>query len=341
MKKIISLIMATAMLFAFTACGGEKTPSESNGGEGSTPSKQYIIRVGHVLPTSHQTHITLEEVFKKQVEEKSSGQISVEIYPNAQLGGDRKQVESVQIGALEMCVPSASVVTGFDPDWEILDMPYLFSNKEIALKNLDGKLGEALSEHLKEKGIVNLGFGENGLRHIINNIRPINNLDDMKGLKIRTMESPMQVEGFKALGANPTPISFSELFTALQQKTVDGAECPMNILYSNKLYEVQKYISKTGHIYLTCPYLINKSFFDGLPEELQKVVQDAVTATVEAQRAGLAEDEVINTKKMEEYGIAINDISDAELQKFADSMKPVMEEYEKKTGRKYLDLIEE
>ncbi|MDO4719032.1 MAG: DctP family TRAP transporter solute-binding subunit [Peptostreptococcaceae bacterium] len=339
MKKMFALLLTGLMVFGLASCEDKAAPS-GGGGESSGGSETYLIRVGHVLPTNHQTHITLEEVFKKEVEEKSGGKITVEIYPNAQLGGDRKQVESVQIGSLEMCVPAASVVTGFDSDWEILDMPYLFADKETALRNLDGKLGDALNEHLKEKGIVNLGFGENGLRHVINNVRPINSLEDMKGLKIRTMESPMQVEGFKAMGSSPTPISFSELFTALQQKTVDGAECPMNILYANKLYEVQKYISKTGHIYLSCPYLMNKTFYEGLPEDLQKVVADAVDSTVAAQRAALAEDEVTNTKKMEDYGIAINELPEEELQKFKDAMKPVMESYEAKSGRTYLDLIE-
>ncbi len=253
MKKFLSLVCVCILTLSLVACGGNKE-GDAKSGEGNSGEK-YLIRVAHVLPESHQTHVTLAEVFKKQVEEKSNGRITVEIYPNAQLGGDRKTVESVQIGSLEMCVPAGSVVTGFDSDWEILDMPFLFETKEKALKNLDGELGKALNEHLKEKGIINLGFGENGLRHVINNVRPIEKLEDMEGLKIRTLESPMQVEGFKAFGANPTPISFNELFTALQQKTVDGAECPMNILYSNKLYEVQQYISKTGHIYLTCPYL--------------------------------------------------------------------------------------
>lgn len=331
-KRLICGIWCVLVAILAVGCGGSK---EASG------DAKFVIRIGHVLPTSHQTHITLEEVFKKEVEEKSNGRITVEIYPNAQLGGDRKQLESVQIGALEMCVPAGSVVTGFDEDWEILDIPFLFVTREKALKNLDGEFGKALNEHLKEKGLLNLGFGENGLRHVINNVRPIRTLDDMKGLKIRTMESPMQVEGFKSFGANPTPISFSELFTALQQKTVDGAECPMNILYSNKLYEVQKYISKTGHIYLTCPYIMNKAFFEKLPEDLQKVVKEAVNLTVKSQREGLAADEIVNTKKMEDAGIEINDLTDEARKEFIDAMKPVFENYEKKAGRKYLDLIVE
>lgn len=336
-KKCLYLIMACLLCVSLVACNS----GSGNTDAGDTGNEKYLIRVAHVLPTTHQTHITLEEVFKKEVEEKSNGRITVEIYPNAQLGGDRKAVESVQIGSLEMTVPASTVVTAFDEDWEVLDILYLFDSKEQALKNFDGPFGQALSEHLKTKGIINFGFGENGLRHVINNVRPIEKIEDMKGLKIRTMEGPMQVAGFKNMGANPTPISFNELFTALQQKTVDGAELPINIAYSNKIYEVQKYLSKTSHTYLTCPYLINKNFYESLPSDLQEVVKTAAIDTINAQREALAVDEGINTQKMLDEGVVINDITDDELQRFKDAIKPVLEDYKNTKGTTYLDLIEE
>ncbi len=334
MKKTLSLlltlVLATTLLLS--GCVQKPTTNAPATNAPAAEAKTYTLRVAHVLPTSHATHITLEQVFKKEVEEKSNGRIKVEIYPNAQLGGDRQTVEALNLGTLEMCVPAGSVLAGFDEKFMVLDLPFLFKTKEAAFKAFDGEFGTMLSEGLKSKNIINLGYGENGYRNITNNKAPITKPEDLKGLKIRTMENPVHISTFKAFGANPTPMAFGELFTALQQKTVDAQENPTAIIYTSKFYEVQKYLSLTGHVYANCPYLISKTFYESLPTDLQKVVSDAANLTVDEQRkmTGQQEKEFFITLK--ENGMQINELTSEQKELFIKAAETVYQEFEKKYG---------
>lgn len=348
MKRKLSLILAVIMLLTMVVSGcTEKgnapapgnTGTETGTGTEAPKQGEYLIRVAHVLQEEHQTNITLKEVFKKEVEEKSGGRIKVEIYPNGQLGGDRANIEALPLGTLEMCVPGGTVLSGFVEDFMVFDLPFLFKSKEDAFKAFDGELGNKLNAKLEEKGILNLGFGENGYRHVTNNAKPVTSPEDLKGLKIRTMENPIHMAAFKAFGANPTPISFNELFTALQQKTVDAQENPVAIISSAKLYEVQKYLSLTGHVYTNCPYLISKSFFDSLPEDLQKVVRDAAKDTITAQRKALSEQESETLEDLKSKGMQVNELTAEQKQVFIDAAKSVYDDYVSKYGNELLDMI--
>ena len=337
MKKKLCIALALVLLLAavFTGCGGNGGGS----GEGDGEKGEWLIRVAHVLPADHATNVTAEEVFKKEVEEKSGGRIKVEVYPNGQLGGDRQTIEALNLGTVEMCIPGGTVLSGFVEDFMVLDLPFLFKSKEEAFRTFDGPVGDELNKKLEAIGIVNLGYGENGYRHVTNNRGPVTSPADLKGLKIRTMENPIHMAAFKAFGANPTPISFNELFTALQQKTVDAQENPIPIIYTSKLYEVQKYLSLTGHVYTQCPYLISKSFFDSLPEDLQEVVRQAAKDTVTVQREMCATQEAEYIDSLKEKGMAINELTDQQKQSFVDAAKPVYDDYVKQYGSELLDEI--
>jgi len=217
---------------------------------------EYTIKVGTITAESHPDCILMNEVFKKYVEEQSEGRIKVELYPNAQLGGDREMAEAVQVGILQIALPVVSVTSSFEKSFNVVEMPYLFTTRESAFKALDGDLGQELDRRLLKTGMMNLGYYENGFRHITNNKGPIHSPADLKGVKIRTMEVPPHITFFKKLGANPTPMSFGELYTALQQGTVDAQENPLAIINESRLYEVQKYISLTGHVFFrySCPH---------------------------------------------------------------------------------------
>lgn len=342
MKRKLSLLMALVMIFTviLSGCGQkEGTTAPAAGGTEAGGKDQYLIRVAHVLQTDHQTHITLEQVFKKEVEEKSGGRIKVEIYPNGQLGGDRQTIEGLTLGTIEMCVPGGTVLSGFVEDFMVFDLPFLFKSKEDAFKAFDGELGNKLNAKLEEKGIVNLGYGENGYRHITNNAKPIYTPADLSGMKIRTMENPIHMAAFKSFGANPTPISFNELFTALQQKTVDAQENPIAIINSAKFYEVQKYLSLTGHVYTNCPYLISKSFLESLPQDLQKVVRDAAKDTITAQRKALGEQEAKTLEALKAKGMQINELTPEQKEQFVKAAQSVYDDYVAKYGSSLLDMI--
>lgn len=341
MKRKLSLILVLVIIATVFISGCSKEESAPvEGTDKPAAQGEFTLRVGHVLQQDHPTNTTLEEVFKKEVEEKSGGRIKVEIYPNGQLGSDRANVEALTLGTLEMCVPGGTILSGFVEDFMVFDLPFLFSSKEQAFAAFDGEVGDILNAKLEEKGIVNLGFGENGYRHITNNKKPITSPADLNGVKIRTMENPIHMASFKAFGANPTPISFNELFTALQQGTVDAQENPVSIIYTSKFYEVQKYLSLTGHVYTNCPYLISKAFLESMPEDLQQIVRDAAKNTMIEQRKELGAQESETIEQLKAGGMEVNELTPEQKQAFVDAAKSVYEDFRAQYGSELLDKIE-
>jgi tripartite ATP-independent transporter DctP family solute receptor len=227
-----------------------------------------------------------------------------------------------------MTATAAAIVSGFEIQFTILDFPFLFKDKEAAYKALDGELGQTLNELLPEKqGIRNLVFMENGLRHITNNRKPIKTPEDLKGIKIRTMENPVHQAMFKLLGANPTPLSFSELYTALQQGTVDAQENPLPIMYSSKFYEVQKFCSLTGHVYAPSTLLISETFWQSLSDEERAIIREATIIYRDNQRrVNNAEEE----RLVEELGktniIAVNELTAEEKAAFMNAVAPLFDQ---------------
>jgi len=341
-KRKFVLILCVVMILSMilTACG--KTESQSTEKEQANGSdnadEKIVIKVAHVLAESHFTHITLRDSFKKHVEDKTNGRISVEIYPNAQLGSDRQTIEAVQLGTLEMCCPAAAVLTGFNPKFQVLDLPFLFKDKAAAYKALDGELGQTLSkELLNSAGIRSFCYGENGFRNITNNKGPITKPEDLQGVKIRTMESPVHMASFKAIGANPTPIAFGELYTALQQKTVDAQENPIPIIFTSKFYEVQKYLTLSGHFYASCPLLINEKFFKSLSEGDQKVLEEAALAWLDDQR-NYSEKQTDEMIKELEKEMEVNELTAEQKDAFIKAVRPVYDEYRDQIGGELVDL---
>lgn len=332
-KKIQLLGILVFCLALLTACGGGNNATSSEGVK--------TIRISHVLPEEHPTNTTLVEYFKPIVEEKSGGKLKVEIYPNAQLGSDRQAIESVINGSIEMSVPGGPVLSGFYEKFMVYDLPFLFDTREAAYAACDGELKDKLSEKLLEsQNIRILGIGENGFRHITTNKGPIKEPKDLKGLKIRTMESPNHMKTFEALGANATPMAFNELFTALQQGTVDGQENPIAIIYTSKLYEVQKYLVLDGHYYVNCPYIVNETFWQSLSSEEQNIIQEAIDETVKQQRLKLAEQEQEYLKLIKESGIEVNELTPEQREKFVEETKSVYSWFEDTYGDEGKELVD-
>lgn len=333
MKQKVSFLLACILIFASVVGVYAK---ENANLKNLSNNEHIIIRVSHVLPENHASHRSLV-LFKELVDKRSNGRIEVQIYPNSQLGGDRQAIESVSLGSLQMTMPGGPVLSGFEEKFMVLDLPFLFKSKEIGYNALDGEFGQELNKLLYKHNIMNLGFAENGFRHITNNVRPIHKPEDLEGIKIRTMENPVHIAAFKAFGANPTPMNFGELFTALQQKTVDAQDNPTSIIYTSRFYEVQKYMTLSGHVFGNAVYLINKSFYDSLSPEDQKIVSESMDEAKAYQRKLAGEQEVEFLKELEKEGMVINELTPEEKDLFIEAAAPVYKQLEKKLGK---DLIE-
>ncbi|MDR1730911.1 MAG: TRAP transporter substrate-binding protein [Synergistaceae bacterium] len=299
----------------------------------------YTIRVGSINSEAHPDLVAMQEVFVPRVEKESGGKIKVELYPNGQLGGDREMSESVQLGTLQIAIPASSPLAGFDKRIQVLDLPYLFTSREAAFKALDGELGNKLNEYIAEKGLLNLGYQENGMRHVTNNKGPVKSPADLKGLKIRTMENPMHLAYFKELGANPTPMAWGELYTALQQGVVDAQENPYAMIVEGKFNEVQKYASETGHVFSVTLLLTNKKFIEGLPADLREIVVKAAKDTAIKQRELIAAEESSYKEQLEKAGMQTNELSAAEKKLFVEAAQKVYAQFEGELGKEIMDLV--
>jgi tripartite ATP-independent transporter DctP family solute receptor len=348
MKKTWSWILIFALMITMAGCGkaisGPKQGDQAQGTQQTAdPSKpstvksdkaEYVFKLGHLQTTEHPYQKGAEK-FKQLVEEKSGGKIHIDIFPSSQLGNGRDEIEGLQLGSIQFHVGSVAPVANFAPKLNVLSLPYLFRDKDHAIKVLDGDIGKELSADLEGKGIVNLAYWENGWRHMTNNVKPIKTAADFKGLKIRVQESPVYMSFMKALGATPTPIPFGELYSAMEQKVVDGQENPLAQITQNKFNEVQKYMTLTAHSYDAAVFLVSKAALDKLPPDLQKVVRDAAMEAGNYERKLNAELDDSFMKTLKSAGMVIEEHPD--MDSFRKAVEPVYKEFEGKIGK---DLIE-
>lgn len=266
------------------------------------------IKLAHVVAEEDIFHIQSVK-FKELVEERTNGEIEIKIFPNKQLGDKESDlITMVQNGTIGLATITCGPITSFDAFFGILDMPFLFRDKDHAYKVLDGPIGQKFLDSLSSIGIKGLAFGERGFRNVSNNIRPITKPEDLNGIKIRVMQSPVYVETFKALGANPVPMGWGEVYTSLQQGIIDAQENPPWVIWAFKIYEVQKYYSLTGHSYAGNVIMMNQELFDGFDEATQQILIDA------AKEASAYERQVNNDgvadilDNLREQGMEVNDV---------------------------------
>lgn len=320
-----------------TGSGNGASAASGSGYTGGT----YNIIIGLVTSEDHSISKMCEE-FKKVVEEKSDGKITVDIHLNSELGGDEAMMESVALGTLTMTTPSATLISSYVPEFQVLGMPYLFKDSDTAFKTIDGELGTLLNQKLAAAnvGFTNLGYEYNGVREMTNNRRPIKTPDDLKGLKMRCMSNDIYVDMFKTLGSNATPISYNELFTALQQKTVDGEENTPSLIYDSKFYEVQKYLSTTEHMYDLCAVVINTNFYDSLDPQAKAIIDEATKdILIKKQRVLEASQDEDALKKLEAAGMEVTRLTPQERQVFADKVQPMYSGWDKEYGQDIVDAV--
>lgn len=307
--KLVALLLSFVMIFA-TACGGGSDKADSNeiGQDPGKDEKETIaINYATVGPEEHQYTIAAIK-FKELIEEKSQGRIEVTLFPNAQLGGEREMAEGVKMGTIQMTtVTSDGTLPAWVKDTQVFSIPYIFRDRDHVYKALDGVISEELNPQFEKAGFKHLGFVELGFRHFTNNKKEINSASDVKGLKIRVQEAPIWFALLNALEGTATPIPFNELYTALQQKVVDGQENPLATIRSMKFYEVQKYLALDAHTYAPGSVLMNLDFFNSLSEEDQKLVQEVVDEMKVYQRNLISTQDEENIKYLKEQGMVITE----------------------------------
>ena len=277
------------------------------------------------------------DAFAREVEKRTAGRYKVQNFYAGALGAERESIEGVQLGTLDLTMTSTGPVPNFVPEVAILDIPFLFRDYAHARGVLDGPIGKEMLKKFESKGLVALAWGENGFRHMTNNKRPVNGPDDLKGLKMRTMENPIHIQAYKQFGILPTPMAFTEVFTALQQGTVDGQENPLSVISAGKLGQVQKYITLTGHVYSPALILMNKGKFDALSAADKQAFLDAATEAVKANRARIDDDErkVIGELK----GLGMTVVENVDKSKFQAALAPTFVEFGKRFGQDNIDKI--
>ena len=275
-----------------------------------------VLTYAHETNHPHPVYLHAEK-FKEYVEELSNGKMELVVYPAGELGAAMDVAQQAKMGSIDMALLGTPIVQ-FLPDYGAFDMPYLFKNREHAYKVAWGEIGEELSEKLlKKSGLIVLTSYENGFRQITNNIRPINTPADLKGVKLRTPSSAIRVNTFKTFGAAPTPMSWTEVYGALQRVVIDGQENPVGNIASAKLWEVQKYLSITNHVYGFQFVLMNKKSFDKLSKEEQRILKEAARKASEWEIQWCAENEKQIVNQMEKEGIKVNYADMDSFQKLA------------------------
>lgn len=343
MKQKVLSWMLTLSLFAsmgvLTGCGSSgatNVPADSSAD--TSADKPIVIKIAFT-DSEERTLYTEAEKFGEYVEAESDGRLKVELYPNGQLGGDKEALEAIQLGTLEATICGASVMGSFDKRLGMLDLPFLFDDyEEMTAAIVDGPLGELYSGICEEYGFKVLAYDYDGARCISNNVRPIYTVDDCKGLKLRVMETDVYISLMKAFGANPTPMSFSELYTAMAQNVVDGQDNPPSIGYTSKFHEVQKYYSWTRHSFQNSPLFISKSFYESLPEDLQTIVSEGAKQMETAQRtAELANEKNTEALINESDTCTANEVTDRES--FKEAARVVYDDFRELIGEDEVNKI--
>ncbi len=297
----ILLVLLAPLAFAGGAAEGQQ--------EGAKAAEQkFTIKITHVLDASHHYQAGALK-FKELVEAGSNGRVTVEVYPNAQLGGERAVLEGLQLGTIEMGIITSGALSGFVPDFAILDLGYLFKDNTTAQKILNGKLGQSLSQKMEGAGIRNLGFIDCGYRSVYSQ-KPVLKPEDLKGMKIRTMENPAHQALFRSLGASPVPMAWPELYTGLQQGTVDAAENVIDVYYSSKHGEVAKHYSLTNHVYLVVMYMVSEKFYQSLPKDLQDLVAASAKKAIEHENGVFVQNRQEAEQKLQAAGVQVHEIAD-------------------------------
>ena len=361
MKKLFALMLALVLAFSMTACGGSEETTAAAEEETTAAAEEettaaaeeettaaadedlpeVAITFANMLAPDHPQSVAVETVLCPEISEMTGGKFTITGHYNGELGSDAETTEATIMGTMAMTGPACATISSMDPNWYVLDVPYVFTSAQHARAALDGDLGQFLSDSLEQSvGLVALGFGESGMRHISNDTKEIKSPEDLAGMKIRVLENKYHIATFESYGANPTPMAFAEVYTALQTGQIDGQDNPITITCTSKFYEVQHYYSLIGDLFCGNCILVNAEWFHALPESYQEALRIAVHDTITEQRRLIDENEAAYLEEMTAAGVTITELSADELQAFIDATQPVRDSFAEEYGEVGQQMLE-
>ena len=299
---------------------------------------QTVFKIGwtNTIDSHYGVGVT---TFGEEIAKRTNGRYKLQYVPSGALGGEREMLEAVQLGTQDMIITSTGPVGNFVPETRIVDIPYLFRDYDHARKVLDGPIGQDMLAKFDDVGLHALGWGEQGFRHITNSRGPIAKPADLDGLKIRTMENPVHLEAFTALGAAPTPMAWPEVIPALEQGAIDGQENPLSVIVSAKLGEVQKYLSLDGHVYSPAIVMVSQKLWDSLDDTQKAAFEKAGDAAVVAMRGYVDNVEAQGVETLKAQGMQVNTLTPEDKQAFQDKLADVYVDYQNQFGKELMDSI--
>jgi len=325
MKKLC-LVLSLVLLFALTLDVAVMAEAE------------YTINAGIGLNDKSAQYQSLE-YFKELVEKNSDGRVQVNLYHSSQLGDDREMMEALQMGIQEVTCPSTAPIAPFVNGFKVFDLPFLFPSNEAADYVLDGPIGQELLKQLEDIGLVGLAYWENGYRQLTNSVSAVKTPEDVAGLKVRTMENPIHLAAWRTLGANPTPMAFGELFSAMQQGVVDGQENPWGTIYLQNFFEVQDYTTDTGHVYSPFVLMMSKKYWDKLPGDMKGVVKEAAELSKwHNRRLNRQMNAEYLEKLKEEMNVTI--LTPEQRAAFQEAVQPVYEQFAEEIGTELIEKVQ-
>ena len=299
---------------------------------------QDKVRLAGNFEIAHSSSVAMEQVFKPELAKTSKGTLSVDLFPAMQLGGAKENVDAVRAGSLLMTWVGAAYMSRIVPELEAVSLPFLFPGREAAFKVLDGKVGKLLDQKMADKNFLVLGWMELGSRNITNSKRPIKTMEDLKGLKIRLQPNETHLATFRALGANAVAMDVKELYSAMEQKVLDGQENPFPIIRAGRYNEVQKYLSNSGHFFDFILILANKKSFEALKPEYQKAIRDAMNTAVASQRAAAAKQDAEALDELKKK-MEFTEITPAVREAMRKASAGVVDEVKKRAGAPLVDSV--
>ncbi|MDR3073735.1 MAG: TRAP transporter substrate-binding protein [Deltaproteobacteria bacterium] len=306
------------------------------GGPLSVSAAKYSLKAGHVLAEAHSYTLSWKKV-SEIVKQKTNGDMTIDVFANSTLGNERDLIEGMQLGAVDLAVVSTGPMSGFSPAFLVLDLPFIFPSYEAAYKVLDTEIGQGMLDSLSKNKLKGFCYWENGFRNITAK-KNCANPEDVKGLKIRTMEAEVHMATFNNLGAIATPMAFGEVYTALQQGTIDAQENPIANIYQGKFHEVNRFVIMTRHFYAPSPVLMSKAVWDKLPAEYQKILSDAIIETRTFAREEIKRGEKECAEAMKKEGVTI--IDNVDIAKWRKAVQPTYDQYEKKIGKELIEKVQ-
>lgn len=337
MKKLSALLMVLFMvIFALSGCTGSSNNASTPSPQPS--SEKMVLKLGHAANLEQPYHIAAVQ-FAKDVLEATDGKIEIQVFPNNQLGGQRELLEGLQLGTCDIAFTSSAVLGNFLPRAQVIDLPFLFKDAQHVYKVVDGPLAAKIYEGAEGQGFKVISTWENGFRNVMTTKKPVVTPEDMKGLKIRVFESKLYVDMFELLGALPTPMAWAEVFTGLQQGTIDALENSVVQLYASKFQEVAKHLTLTGHTYNPQCVVFSLNVWNKIPAEYQQKIIELANKNRDYNRKLAAEKSVEYLEEMKKAGVEVVELTAEQNEAFRKKMLPVWESYYKIVGKDLVDEI--